>query len=170
MVVPRSSGVKMFKFLSSLFSNSSNPHPEAKWNYRKASLFAVIIANQKCKGLSKDFDTIDKVADEICRWEYEVVKPNDPIQFDKLFQYSHQIVSCYPRNRSRSEGMLFFWTKRQRDKAMKNWQPTQFIKHCRFVTFEEYYSSLEVEMRYKVIELEKLSDKDLIAKVLQLCE
>jgi hypothetical protein len=156
----------MFKIITSIL-RKNQPHPEAKWNYVKSNLFILILTNQGDKNLVINSDmSLKDVSNEISRWRYQNLKLSNPEEFEKSIDLLCIFDECYCRyEKTKSEIWKFYWSEIEKKKGMKSYHSNGRSRH---ITYEEYYQKLSPELRVRVLELEKLSDKELIEYVMKI--
>jgi hypothetical protein len=156
----------MFKLITSFF-RKIQPQPEGKWNYGKTNLFILILTNQGDKNLLLNSGmTIKQASDEISRWRHQNLKLSNPEEYEKSIDLLCMFDECYSRlERTKSEILKFYWSEKEKNKGMKSYHSNGRSRH---ITYEEYYQKLSPDLRVRVLELEKLSDKELIEYVMKI--
>jgi hypothetical protein len=152
--------------------NNSKPDSRAKWSRERKEIIAFLVCDEKLPYLSFRVPTNLISVSQGLRKKMESFSDNS--LYKKYYDYRNicRLLDDCLVSHSKVVEILLYWNKDDLEKGKSNWRPYNngqtkfdFAEHC---TYKEYYARLPLALRLRVIQLEKLSDDELILKVLKL--
>jgi hypothetical protein len=163
----------MFQLFKDLFDNSK-PDYRAKWSRERKEIIAFLVCDEKLPYLPFRVPMNLKSVNQDIRKKMESFSDNS--SYKKFYDYRNicKLLDDCLVSHSKVVEILLYWNKADLEEGKSNWRPYDngktkydFGEHR---TYKEYYARLPLALRLRVIQLEKLSDDELIERVIQLSD